>query len=94
MSEATNKVSPEVRERAVRMVPEHEQDHPSRRVAVASISNRFFSIAATKMGQVWNEWRRRAIPVASAVAGDKIGDRAIPAPHTKPTKHGHVRLCF
>lgn len=26
----TNKFSPEVRERAVRIVPEHERDHPSR----------------------------------------------------------------
>ncbi len=38
MSKMTNKYAPEVRERAVRMVLEHEQDYASRWAAVVSIA--------------------------------------------------------
>lgn len=38
MSKTTNKFSPEVRERAVRMVLAHQSDYPSRWAAVTSIS--------------------------------------------------------
>jgi transposase-like protein len=54
-SKTTNKFSPEVRTRAVRMVLEHEKDHPSRWAAVVSI--------AAKMGcsgQTLNEWVKKA----------------------------------
>lgn len=40
MSKTTNKFSFEVRGRAVRMVLEHEQDHPSRWATVVSISEK------------------------------------------------------
>ena len=40
MSKTTNKFSPEVRARAVRMILDHERDHPSRWAAVVSIADK------------------------------------------------------
>jgi transposase len=54
MSKTTNKFSPEVRQRAVRMVLDHECDYPSRWSAVVSV--------ADKIGcapQTLHEWVKR-----------------------------------
>jgi len=55
MSKTTNKYSPEVRERAVRMVMSNERQHESRWSAILSISSKIGCAP-----QTLNEWGKRA----------------------------------
>ena len=50
----SNKFSPEVRERAVRMVQEHRSDHPSLWAAIESIAPKIGCVP-----QTLNEWVKR-----------------------------------
>jgi transposase-like protein len=54
MSKTSNKFAPEVRERAVRMVIEHERDYPSRWAAVVSIAEKIGCVP-----QTLHEWLKK-----------------------------------
>jgi transposase len=64
MSKTTNKFSPEVRQRAVRLVFDQEHEHPSRWAAISSIAAK---IGCT--GQTLNEWVKKAEVDAGKRAG-------------------------
>ena len=70
MSKTSNKFSPEVRQRAVRLVFDHEHEHPSRWAAISSIAAK---IGCT--GQTLNEWVKKA-EIDAGKRGGVSTDRA------------------
>ena len=66
----TNKFSPEVRERAVRMVQEHRGEYPSLWAAIESIAPKIGCVA-----QTLNEWVKRDEVDTGARAGVTTTDQ-------------------
>ena len=85
MSKTTNKFSPEVRARAVRMILDHEGDYPSRWSAVVSV--------ADKIGcapQTLHDWVKKAEVDSSKPVRTTISDKAAPCPLDRVNRQFHA----
>jgi transposase len=75
MSKTTNKFAPEVRERAVRMVVDHERDYPSRWAVEVSIAENIGCVP-----QTLHEWVKKAGVDSGkrAVSPTEVADKVKP----------------
>lgn len=80
-SRTTNKFSPEVRARAVRMVTDHEAEHPSRWAAVSSIAAKIGWSAHTL-----NEWVKKT----EVDSGKRVGLPSDVAEKMKALEHPFI----